>query len=547
MSRGKRAVLPLFVLVACLCAITSPFYLFAGTDKDEGLTATGDRDAARYGGVYRRGLGNEPTILDPARISDIYENIVTRQIFEGLVQYSDNLMVIPCLARSWDSSRDNLRWTFHIRKGATFHNGREVNAEDFVYSLHRVFAPGVESVAASFPSVIKGADAYRKGEVDSIEGLRTAGTYTLEIELSEPYSPFIAMLAMVNFSVVPKEEVEALGDAFGTRPIGTGPFIFDHWEPGSEIKLRANEDYYDGKPYLDEVIFKIFPGASAENMFQEFENGNLEDSILSVSVREQVYEEGKYHILHRPSLMLRFFVMNNQTAPFQEKRVRQAFNYAIDKETLSAEVGRGRLIPATGLIPEGMAGYSPDDTNYPYDVERAKELLRDAGYPDGRGLSVIQFWSSVKSKGLLAEDERITRYLADIGVKVQFNYLTDWPQFKKMLQEGRAPIFKYSWQADVPDPDNILSLLFHSQSPTNRAFYSNPAVDDLIGKAQSESDYNKRISLFSDVEDMVMEDAPVILLNYLAYERVFQPYVRNISGNALGDHSFPLKRVWLNR
>ena len=116
-----------------------------------------------------------------------------------------------------------------------------------------------------------------------------------------------------------------------------------------------------------------------------------------------------------------------------------------------------------------------------------------------------------------------------------------------MLQEGRAPIFKYSWQADVPDPDNILSLLFHSQSPTNRAFYSNPAVDDLIGKAQSESDYRKRISLFSDVEDMVMEDAPVILLNYLAYERVFQPYVQNIKGNALGDHYFPLKRVWLSR
>jgi peptide/nickel transport system substrate-binding protein/oligopeptide transport system substrate-binding protein len=397
--------------------MVGPLNCFAGTDKDDGLTATGDREADRYGGVYRKGLGNEPTILDPARISDIYETIVTQQIFEGLVQYSDNLMVIPCLAKSWDSSRDNLRWTFHIRKGATFHNGREVNAEDFVYSLHRVFAPGLESVAASFP----GADAYRNGEADSIEGLRATGKYTLEIELSESYSPFIAMLAMVNFSVVPKEEVEALGDAFGIRPIGTGPFIFDYWNPSSEIGLRANEDYYDGKPYLDEVIFQIFPGASAEDMFQEFENGNLEDSVFSVSVRKQVYEEGKYLILHRPSLVLRLFVMNNQTSPFQDKRLRQAFNYAIDKETLSVEVGRGRLIPATGLIPEGMAGYSPDDTNYPFDVDRAKELLRDAGYPDGRGLPVIQFWSSVKSKGLLAEDEMITRFLGDIGVKVELS------------------------------------------------------------------------------------------------------------------------------
>lgn len=547
MGREKQAVLLLCAVVVVVSVIFFPLDCVAGSDKDSGITATGKRDSVRYGGVYRRGLGNEPTILDPARISDIYETIVTQQIFEGLVQYSDNLMVIPCLAKSWDSSRDNLQWTFHIRKGAQFHNGREVHAEDFVYSFHRVFAPGLESVAASFPSVIKGADAYRKGEAERIEGLVATGTYTLEIELSEPYSPFIAMLAMVNFSVVPKEEAEALGDAFGTRPIGTGPFIFDHWHPGSEVGLRANEDYYDGKPYLDEVIFKIFPGASAEEMFQEFENGNLEDSILSVSVREQVYEEEKYLILHRPSLVLRFFVMNNQTMPFGDKKVRQAFNYAIDKETLSVEVGRGRLIPATGLIPEGMAGYRPDDTNYPYDVDRAKMLLNEAGFPEGKGLPPIQFWSSVKSKGLLAEDERITGYLSDIGVHVQFNYLTDWPKFKKMLQEGRAPIFKYSWQADVPDPDSILSLLFHSQSPTNRAFYSNPAVDNLIGKAQSESNYSKRISLFSDVEDMIMKDAPVILLNYLAYERVFQPYVQNIKGNALGDHFFPMKRVWLSR
>ena len=547
MGRERKSFSLICAVVISVFILYAPFHGFAGSDKKADMSATGEKESERYGGVYRRGLGNEPTILDPARISDIYETIVTQQIFEGLVQYSDNLMVIPCLAKSWESSRDNLHWTFHIRKGAQFHNGREVVAEDFVYSFHRVFAPGLESVAASFPSVIKGADAYRKGEADRIEGLRASGKYTLEIELSEPYSPFIAMLAMVNFSVVPEEEAEALGDAFGTQPIGTGPFLFDHWYPGSEVGLKANEDYYDGKPYLDEVIFKIFPGASAEEMFQEFENGNLEDSILSVSVREQVYDEKKYFILHRPSLVLRFFVMNNQTMPFVDRKVRQAFNYAIDKETLSAEVGRGRLIPATGLIPEGMAGYSPDDSNYPYDAERAKNLLSDAGFPGGKGLPLIQFWSSVKSKGLLAEDERITGYLADIGVNVQFNYLTDWPKFKKMLQEGKAPIFKYSWQADVPDPDSILSLLFHSQSPTNRAFYRNQDVDELIGRAQSESNYSKRISLFSNVEDMIMEDARVILLNYLAYERVFQPYVKNIQGNALGDHSFPLKRVWLNR
>ena len=544
---GGRANRFLFLLVILVCALVleSSIPCFAGAER-EGDTAEVAGEA-RYGGIYRRGLGNDPATLDPARMSDIYESIVTQQIFEGLVQYSDNLMVVPCLAKSWESSRDNLSWIFEIRKGVTFHNGREVNAEDFVYTFTRLLDPATDSVAASFLSVIKGAKEFREGEAQRIEGLRATGKYTLEIELSERYSPFIAVLAMVNFGVVPREEVESWGDDFGMHPVGTGPFSFSEWQRNSYIKLKANENHYEGRPYLDEVVFRIFPGATAEEMFQEFENGNLEDSILSVSARDRVYEENRYLILHRPSLVLRFFVMNNQTFPFTDRKVRQAFNYAIDKETLSRQIGRGRLIPATGLIPEGMAGYNPQDLNYPYSVEKAENLLAQAGFPGGRGLPVIQFWSSVKSQGLLAEDEEITRYLADIGVEVQFNYLTDWPTFKKMLQDGKAPIFKYSWQADVPDPDNILSSLFHSKSPTNRAFYSNPKIDVLIEKAQNESDYGKRITLFAEVEDRIMEDAPVILLNYLAYERVFQPYVRNITGNALGDHSFSLKRVWLSR
>jgi peptide/nickel transport system substrate-binding protein/oligopeptide transport system substrate-binding protein len=540
--------LPLLLMTTVLIALlffSSFLYCHAGTESETEEAAA--VDASRYGGVYRRGLGNDPATLDPARISDIYESIVTQQIFDGLVQYSDNLMVVPCLAASWESSRDNLRWTFYIRRGVTFHNGREVVAEDFVYSFTRLLDPATESVAASFLSVIRGAVDFREGRTERIEGLNATGKYTLEIELSEAYASFIAVLAMIHFGVVPREEVERGGEEFGTRPVGTGPFSFVEWERNSRIYLRANEDYYDGRPFLDEVIFRIFPGATAEEMFQEFEKGELEDSILSASVRDRVYEENRFFILRRPSLVLRFFVMNNATDPFTSREVRQAFNYAIDKKTLSREVGGGRLLPATGLIPEGMAGYSPDDTNYPYSVEKAEALLAQAGFPGGRGLPPIQFWSSVKSKGLLAEDEAITRYLAAIGVKAEFNYLTDWPKFKKMLQEGKAPIFKLSWQADVPDPDNILSSLFFSKSPTNRAFYSNPKVDDIIEKAQNETNYSRRISLFAEAEDRIMEDAPVILLNYLAYERVFQPYVQNIEGTALGDHYFPLKRVWLSR
>jgi oligopeptide transport system substrate-binding protein len=329
--------------------------------------------------------------------------------------------------------------------------------------------------------------------------------------------------------------------------VGTGPFMFDEWARNERIVLKGYEGYHEGRPYLDEVQFRIFPGASSENMFEEFLNGNLEDSLIPVGKRQEVMEEQKYGVFRRPSLIIRLLVMNNTVFPFTDVRIRQAFNYAIDKEKLSDDVGKGRLIPANGLIPLGMAGYEPGDANYPYSPEKAKALLAEAGYPEGKGLPVIQFWSSVNAKGPLAEDKEIEKYLSAVGIKVEFNYLTDWPAFKKLIQQGRAPLFKYSWEADIPDPDNILSSLFYSESPTNRAFYTNSEVDKLIRNAQNETNYGKRLSLYAEAQDLIMQDAPVILLNYLAYERVFQPYVMDFEGKALGDHYFTMKRVWLRK
>ncbi len=501
-------------------------------------------EAPHFGGVYRRGLGHDPVTLDPAKMSDIYSTTVLQQVVEGLVQFSDNLMIVPCIAKSWKSTRDNLHWVFTLKEGVLFHNGREVTAEDFVYTYTRLLDPGTESRAATLLTSIEGARDFIEGRADRVSGLNATGRYTLEIRLSEPFPPFIAVLAMIDFGVVPREEVEHPEDYFNFHPVGTGPFVFDYWERNREIVLTVNEKYHEGRPYLDQAVFEIFPGVSTDEMFTRFEEGKLEDSLVPAGMREHI--EDKYQLLRRPSLAIRLLIMNNKTPPFDDIRVRRAFNYAVNKIEISEKVGGGKLIPASSLIPKGMAGYQPDDTNYPYDPDRSARLLEEAGYPDGKGLPVIQYWSCVKSKGALAEDEELRKYLEAVGIKISLNYQTEWPEFKKIITEGRAPIFKYSWEADIPDPDNILSSLFFSSSPTNRAFYSNPDVDTLIGKAQKESDYAKRISLYAKAQDRIMEDAPVILLNYLSYQRVFQRYVRGFEGKALGNHYFSLKRVWLD-
>ena len=544
MFHFKRIFLTLLLLTTLSLSIKLSKPLIAGSQKEENPQTQTSKP--KYGGVYRRGLGNDPATLDPAKITDIYEEVVVQQIFDGLVQYSENLMVIPCIASSWESSRDNLKWVFHLKKDAKFHNGRGVTAQDFVYTFTRILNPETHSGAASLISQIKGAADFREGRAKGVEGLRAIDDHTLEILLSEPNSSLIAILAMVNFGVVPEEEVKSRGEAFGIQPVGTGPFKFMSWQRNREIILQGYENYHEGRPYLDQIVFKIFSGTSSDEMFKMFERGELDDSIIPVSLYNEIINDQRYKCYRRPSLSLRMLMMNNTYEYFKDKRVRQALNYAIDKDEISKVAGKGRLIPATGLIPKGMAGYKPEAMNYPYSPQKAAQLLKEAGYPDGKGLPTIQFWSSVKSTGLLAEDDAIKNYLNAIGVKIEFNYLTDWPAFKKMIQEGKAPMFKLSWEADVPDPDNILGSLFYSKSTTNRAFYKNPEVDKLIERARNESDYHKRIYLYSTIQDMIMDDAPVILLNYLAYERVFQKYVQGLEGTALGDHYFSLKRVWFD-
>jgi peptide/nickel transport system substrate-binding protein/oligopeptide transport system substrate-binding protein len=534
----------LLLLVSALCLL-NPLYVFAG--KEETKEQSSPKPAARYGGTYRRALGHEPPTLDPAKISDVYSEVVSQQVFEGLVQYSENLMIVPGLAESWDSSRDNLRWTFRLREGVLFHNGRELVADDFVYTFTRLLDPATETGMAQFMTAIRGAEAYHSGTATRVEGLTARDRYTLEIQLEEAFPPFITMLAQVNMSVVPREEVERWGDEFGKHPVGTGPFVFDHWDPESEIVLTANSEYHEGRPFLDGIEFRIYPGASIEDMFEEFEKGNLEDSQFPAGERERVISEGTYPVLRRPGFITRFLAVNNATPPLDNRLVRQAANYTIDKQQVASQAGKGRLAPATGLIPLGMAGYRPENLNYPYSPARTRQLLAEAGYPGAEGLPALQIWSSVRSEALLVEDRLIQEYLEAAGFEVEFNYLLDWPVFQKRFQQGEFPVFKYAWEPDVPDPDNIIASLFHSKSPNNIFNYSNPDVDELITRAQNERDYERRIALYSEAQELILADAPIILLSNLAYERVFQPYVRNYEGKAIGDHYFSLKRVWLEK
>lgn len=509
------------------------------------LAASPAQGAGPTDGVYRRPLGHDPETLDPARISDIYSRSVAQQIFDGLVQFDQTLTVTPAIAQFWKASRDGLTWTFSLRKGVRFHHGREVTADDVVYSLTRLLDPRTRSGAADLFMNVRGARAFREGRARSVAGLRALDRHTVRVELEEATGPFVSALAVGHAKIVPRELVERDGEAFGQKPVGTGPFRFVRWERNKEIVLEANRDYFDGAPRLKGVVFRIFAGDQWDGPFREFQQGRLEDAPPPTHDYRRIVQDPAYLHVKRPMISVRFYGMNTRKPPLDDRRVRQALVHAVDRDGLLEEVHLGRYTPARGILPPGTLGFNPGLAGYQHDLDRARQLLASAGYPGGRGLPPIEIWSSVRHETMLREHAHIRASLAAIGVKAEFHYLTDWPAFSAGLAERRFPVFLCAWYADVPDPDNFLTKLFHSKSPRNFFAYANPAVDSLLDRARAEREVRRRVALFREAERLILDDAPLIPLLHHTYERLFQPYVRSVEVSGLGDPYIPLRKIWM--
>jgi ABC-type transport system substrate-binding protein len=499
----------------------------------------------KQGGVYRRPLANNPATLDPATINDAYAPAVSQQIFDGLVQYDGALSISPALAESWKSSRNGLSWTFFLRKGVKFHTGREVTSEDVVYSFTRILDPRVKSKMAETFLNIQGAREYREGAARGVFGLRAIDRHTFQVELSQASAPFVANLASVYVKIVPREAVEELGAVFGRNPIGTGPFKFLSWK-GDEIVLEANPSYYAGRPFLDRLQYKVFAG-KMDAIFASFLRNELEDTSIPSTELARVQDGQRYQFVRRSILRVRFIGLNTAQGPLANRLVRQAILYAIDRDNLGREIHNNRYRTAGGFVPPGTFGYDPDFRPYPFNPNRAKSLLAKAGFPGGKGLPSLEIWSSVKSADIEREHEAIRRYLADVGIRVEFQYNSNWPSFNSHVREGKLPMFRYGWIADVPDPDNFLYRLFHSKSRDNITQYHNAEVNRLLEAAQGEHAPIPRMELYRKAERLIMEDAPVLPLNYDSYERLFQPYVQSIEVSALGDPYIPMRKIWLSK
>lgn len=463
------------------------------------------------------------------------------------MSFDQTLAITPSLAQFWRASRDGLTWTFTLRKGVHFHHGREVTADDVVYSLTRVLDTRLKSTAADLFMNIRGAPEFQRGETRRVTGLIALDRYTVQVSLNEASVPFVSLLAIGQAKIVPRDLAERDPAAFGVKPVGTGPFRFERWERGREIVLVANPDYFDGPPRLSRLVYRIFPGGELDHMYQEFAKGELEDTQPPTRDYRRAIAGGRYVYVRRPMFSVRFYGFNTRIKPLDDRRVRQAVVAAVDRTAIIDEAHIGKHTVAHGIVPPGTLGFNPALVAPGYDPGRARTLLAEAGYPGGRGLPKIEIWSSVTNGAIQREHELIRRELSAVGIQAEFKYLTDWPTFSKALSEGRLPVFLYAWYADVPDPDNFLTKLFHSRSPQNYPRYRNRDVDMLLEAASASPDPQRRVELFRRAEQVIVDDAVILPVWHYTYERLFQPWVRSVEVNGLGDPYIPMRKVWLAR
>jgi peptide/nickel transport system substrate-binding protein/oligopeptide transport system substrate-binding protein len=420
-----------------------------------------------------------------------------------------------------------------------------MTADDVVYSLTRVLDPATHSTGASYLAMIRGADAFRAGRTPRVAGLRALDRYTVQVEVTDPGTPFVLNLAVGYASIVPRDLVQRQGERFGVHPVGTGPFKFGEWVPNQRVLLTANPEYFEGRPYLDGIHYHILPGDDAEAAFAAFQRGELHDTPIPAAERAQTLTAAEYTVVRGPYLGISFLGLRTTAKPLDDSRVRQALNYAIDRPRLIREVYRDRYASGSGILPPGTYGYNPHYVGYPYDPQKAAQLLAEAGYPKGQGFPVLPLWSARKNAETEAELAAVVQDFAAIGVRAEVHYNSDWPTYKANVYAGTYPVFRFSWYATAPSPEAFLGQLLESTSPDNLTQLHDPAVDALLRRARAARGWPQKLPLYQEIERRVVSQAPLILLYYATYERLFQRAVHGVEVSAMGDPYMPMKKIWL--
>jgi ABC-type transport system substrate-binding protein len=489
--------------------------------------------------------------LDPAFAKNQSTMWPAHQLFNTLVQTDDSLHIIPSLARRWKISEDRLTFTFYLRDDVFFHNdaafpngkGRRLVAADVAYSLERVMDKHTASPGAWIFN----------NKVDSMEPFRAIDDTIFQLKLQRPYNPILGILSMQYCSVVPKEAVEKYGNDFRRHPVGSGPFRFVAWEEGQALVLAKNENYFETDsigtrlPYLDGIKITFYDSKATEFLLfrqkqLDFINdidASFKDEVLTKKGVLKKEWEGKIALQANPYLNVEYFGILTDTAnelvkhsAFRSRQIRQAINYGFDRRKMILYLRNSLGTPAeSGFVPLGLPSFdSMKVKGYHYDPDKSRQLLREAGFPDGKGLPPIKLLTI----SIYAEMANfIVRQLEELGFKIQVEVVLRSLLFE-MTSNSRALFFRGSWIADYPDAENYLSVFYSKNpAPPNYTRYKNPQFDAVFEKALTEENDSLRYRLYQQADQLMINDAPVVPLWYDKSVRLVQVNVTGFTPNGL--------------
>ena len=459
----------------------------------------------------------DPPTLDPHLTTDATSAQIIVEVFGGLVTIDRDLNVILDLAESLDVSDDGRVYTFRIRPDATFHDGRQVTAEDVRWSLERATNPLTESpVVDQYLGDIVGVNEKLNGDAQTITGVRVVDERTIEITIDQAKSYFLAKLTYPTAFVVDRENIEASPKNWFRRPNGTGPFQLAEYEVGETILLTRNDGYHLGAPHLGEVEL-ILSGGTSRLMY---ENDEIHLAGVGLADLDSILDPS--HSLNAellrapPSFSVQYIGLNVNEPPLDDPNVRQALNMAIDKQEIASIVLGDLVVPANGILPPGFPAYNAEIEGYSFEPLKARELLEESKYGDDlENIPPITITTPGSFGANVSLDMEVVLQMWErhLGITAEFQQ-TEFATFLKDLHKRRFQMFDIGWIADYPDPENFLDILFHSESSNNHTNYNNPEVDRLLVEARVETDEFARHALYNRIEQLILDDAPWIPLWY---------------------------------
>jgi peptide/nickel transport system substrate-binding protein len=443
-------------------------------------------------------MGSDAKSFDPQGSRDIFSNQVNRQVYNMLLVLNEEKNeIVPGLAESYKKI-DDLTYEFKLKKGVKFHNGELFKASDVKFTLERALSPA----GAPIGSLV--------GNLD-IDGLKTPDDSTVIIKLKKPNPGFLTILTMENMGMLNEKAVKAAGKDYGQNPVGTGPYKFVSWQRGNKIEMTRFDEHFGDKPKIKNIVIRIIPEGT--NRVIELESGGVDITYDVTTNDVKLVQENKNLQLFRTiDNSVTFMGFNTSKKPFNDIRVRQAFAYAIDINAVVEGAWRGVGKPATGMIAPNLMYANPALKTHEYNPAKAKQLLAEAGYPNG---FKAESWTNDR-KERIDMAQIMQSMLKEVGIEIEIKVF-EWGAYFDKTGKGEHSMYQMSWTVSANDPDQILDPLFHSKNvgaAGNRAYYSNAKLDELISKGSTMDNGEAKKKVYFEIQDILMTELPYMpLLN----------------------------------